>query len=140
MRFIITIKLILVTIFFVSNFFYIINKSFSYSNDLKSILNEAGVKPDQQKTNLPNVDNKTTSTEKTNHIMYSIIETLLILSGIISVIFIFVGGVEYVISAGEEERLNGAKAKILNAIYGLIIVIFSYAILTNVVNFLEQAD
>lgn len=139
MNFLIKIKIFIYIIFLLSNFLYTINTSFS-SNDLKGILNDAGIKTGQQSANLPKIENKRTSEEKTNHIIYSIIQIFLILSGIISVIFIFVGGVEYVISAGEEERLNGAKSKILNAIYGLIIVIFSYAILTNVVNFLEQAD
>lgn len=107
---------------------------------LKDVLNQAGVGLAEQSVPLPKVDNKNTSEKKANYIIYEVIKILLIISGVVAVVFIVLGGTEYTISAGEEDRLNGAKAKIKYALIGLLIVIFSYAILTNVINFLEVAE
>ena len=111
------------------------------ADTLQQILETAAVSSaEQDVVNLPKVDSLNTSAKKTNSIIYTIIEILLILSGIFAVVLIVMGGIEYTISAGEEDRLNGGKAKIKYALIGLIAIIFSYAILTNVVQFISIAE
>lgn len=116
------------------------NTSFYSADILKDVLRDAGLSSSDQKAPIPKVDTEDTSEEKVNHVIYEVIRILLIVSGVVAVVFIVMGGVEYSISAGVEDRLNGAKAKIQYALIGLLAVIFSYAILTNVVNFLEIAE
>lgn len=121
-------------------FFFIGSLSHTHANGIKELLEDNSVNVTDSSVPLPRVDTHETPLEKTNHIAYRIIEILLIFSGIIAVVFIVFGGVEYTASAGVEDRLNGAKAKIQYALLGLVIVIFSYAILSNAVNFFEIAE
>ena len=110
------------------------------ANILKDVLTDVGVSSEEQTAPLPKLDTNDSAEEKVNSIIYTIIEILLILSGVVAVVFIVMGGVEYTVSAGEEDRLNGGKAKITYALMGLLIVIFSYAMLTNAINFLEVGE
>lgn len=56
------------------------------------------------------------------------------LAGIVSIVFLIVGGVRYIISAGNPEGLKGAKNTVLYALVGLVISIMAYGIVTFVVN------
>ena len=76
------------------------------ADTLQQILETAAVSSAEQDVNLPKVDSLNTSAKKTNSIIYTIIEILLILSGIFAVVLIVMGGIEYTISAGEEDRLK----------------------------------
>jgi hypothetical protein len=58
----------------------------------------------------------------------NVIEFMLQLVGYLSVAFIIVGGYKYLIGAGASDDIAKAKKTILNAIIGLIISIFSVAI------------
>lgn len=120
--------------------FFLGKTSLIHANGLQDLLEDNSVTITDTSVPLPRVDSHDTPLEKINHIAYNIIEILLIFSGVIAVIFIVLGGVEYTSSAGVEDRLNGAKAKIQYALLGLVIVIFSYALLSNAVNFFEVAE
>jgi hypothetical protein len=58
----------------------------------------------------------------------TIVNVLLYVLGAIAVIMIVVGGIRYVVSAGESSQISAAKNTILYAIVGLIIAILAYAI------------
>lgn len=64
----------------------------------------------------------------------NIIEILMQLVGYVSLGFIIYGGFLYMIATGDSGKLAGAKSSILNAVIGLIIAIFSVAI----INFLTE--
>lgn len=68
-----------------------------------------------------------------NGIFSRIINTLFIVIGIIAVIIIIIGGLRYVLSAGDQNAVNNAKNTILYAVIGLIIAILAYAIVNFVV-------
>ena len=53
---------------------------------------------------------------------------LIFLVGAISVIVLIIGGLRYVISAGNPAQVTGAKNTILYAIVGIVIAIAAYAI------------
>lgn len=110
------------------------------ADGLSDILERNSISSSDQNVPLPKIESESTAEEKTNHIIYEVIRVLLIISGVVAVVFIVVGGVEYSISAGQEDRINGGKSKLQYALIGLTLVIFSYAILTNAINFLEVAE
>lgn len=63
-----------------------------------------------------------------NSIWTKVINTILIVIGSISVIMVIVGGVRYVVSAGDPKGVNSAKDTILYAIVGIIVSIMAGAI------------
>ncbi|HIQ57654.1 TPA: hypothetical protein EYG84_03210 [Candidatus Gracilibacteria bacterium] len=107
---------------------------------IQKLLRKVNVNSQDQDVGLPKVDKERYAEEKTNHLLYTFIEILLTLAGIMAVVFIAIGGMEYTVSAGNDDRLNGAKAKIMYAVLGLLAVLFSYAIFTNGINFFEVSE
>jgi uncharacterized membrane protein len=56
----------------------------------------------------------------------------IIISGLLSVIFIFIGGISFILSGGAEEKIKKAVSTIRYAIIGLIITILSVVIVGTV--------
>ena len=65
----------------------------------------------------------------------NIINTILYVAGVIAVAMLIIGGIRFMISRGDKDKVQKAKNTIVYAIIGLILVIFSYAI----VNFIVSA-
>ena len=61
-------------------------------------------------------------------IFTTIVRVLLFLIGVVSVIMLIYGGIQYVLSTGDSGKVTNAKNTILYAIVGLIVAILSYAI------------
>jgi ABC-type Fe3+ transport system permease subunit len=57
-----------------------------------------------------------------------IVDVLLFVVGAVAVIVIVVGGIRYVVSAGDSNQITAAKNTILYAVIGLIVAILAYAI------------
>lgn len=55
------------------------------------------------------------------------------LAGTLAVIFIIIGAIMYVVSAGDSKRVSQAKSTLTYAIGGLVLVMSAYAIVTFVV-------
>ena len=53
--------------------------------------------------------------------------------GILAVIMIMVGGFQWLLAAGNAQKISGAKATIISAVMGLVLALMSYTIL-NIVN------
>lgn len=62
-----------------------------------------------------------------------IINILLFIIGSIAVLMIIIGGLRYVLSAGDQNAVTGAKNTILYAVVGLIVAIMAFAIVNFVV-------
>ena len=71
-------------------------------------------------------------------LLVQIIRVFLLFAGAIAVVFLVVGGFQYVASRGNEEAAEKAKKTITNAIIGLIIIVMAYAIVTIVNNLLTK--
>lgn len=56
----------------------------------------------------------------------------IIIAGLLSVIFIFIGGISFILSGGQEDKIKQAVSTIRYAIIGLIITILSVAIVGTV--------
>ncbi len=67
----------------------------------------------------------------------TISNTILLLVGIVAVLFLIIGGFQYITSAGNPETVNKAKSTIIYAILGLIITLLSWVIVTFIINALR---
>ena len=67
-------------------------------------------------------------------IALAILEILLRVAGLIAIIFVIYGGVTYVISQGEPDKVGQAKGTIINALIGLVVATFAVAIVSFVGN------
>lgn len=65
----------------------------------------------------------------------NIINTILYVAGVVAVTMLIIGGIRFMISRGDKDKVQKAKNTVVYAIIGLILVIFSYAI----VNFIVSA-
>ena len=63
----------------------------------------------------------------------NIIKGVLYVVGIIAVVMVIIGGVQYATSAGDQNAVTKAKNTILYGIIGLVIAILAYAIVSFVV-------
>ena len=67
-------------------------------------------------------------------LVQNIVTTLLYVLGVISVIMIIVGGIQYALGGGDSNQLTRAKNTILYAIIGLVVALLSYGIIYFILN------
>jgi hypothetical protein len=68
------------------------------------------------------------------HIVATIIKTVLSLLAVLFVVLIIFSGFQWMTAGGNEEQVKKAQARIKNAVIGLIIIVFAYAITSFVFN------
>ncbi|MFA5050808.1 MAG: hypothetical protein WC499_01710 [Patescibacteria group bacterium] len=66
--------------------------------------------------------------------MGRIVKIILNFSGLILAILLIAGGVMWMISGGDEKKITQAKALMLSAVVGLVIIVLSYAITIFIIN------
>jgi len=101
----------------------------SASAEVKYIDRDAAVPVAQESTFTGPAQNASISA-----LIFEIIQVLLFIIGIISVLFVILGGFRYVTASGNEEAAEGAKKMITHAIIGLVIVIMSFVIVRVISN------
>ena len=69
-----------------------------------------------------------------SELIFGIINILLAIVGLLSVLYIIIGGLRYVTAHSNEEQAEGAKKTILHAVIGLAIVILSFVIVRIIAN------
>lgn len=72
-----------------------------------------------------------------NTIIGKIIDWVLGIAGAIALLFLIIGGVRYIISAGNPTQTEGAKKTIIYALVGLIVIILSYVLIKVVMDNLQ---
>ncbi len=55
-------------------------------------------------------------------------------AGLVAVVYLILGGFNYVTAGGDPEAVEGAKTTIVNAIIGLVIILVSYLIVQFIMN------
>jgi hypothetical protein len=60
----------------------------------------------------------------------NVVRILIAVSGALAVIFLIVGGIYFIVSAGDPGRVKTGKDIISNSIVGLIVVLVAYAVVT----------
>lgn len=68
----------------------------------------------------------------------TVINWALALSGIVAILFLIIGGFQYITSAGNEEAAEKGKATAINAVIGIIVIILAYVIVNLVANLLTN--
>jgi cytochrome bd-type quinol oxidase subunit 2 len=63
----------------------------------------------------------------------AVINTILLILGIIAVLMIIIGGIRYTISGGDSGSVQSAKNTILYAVVGLVIAMLAFAIVNFVI-------
>lgn len=76
------------------------------------------------------------STKNIKDVIPTVIKTILLITGGIAVLFIIIGGFQYVTSGANPEGVKKGKATIVNAIIGLILILLSYVIVVVISNLL----
>lgn len=64
----------------------------------------------------------------------NVVRLMLMFSGAIAVVFVIIGGYQYMTSAGNEESAEKGKKTLINAVIGIVIIILSYAIISVITN------
>lgn len=67
-------------------------------------------------------------------ILLAVFEMILRVSALVAIGFIIFAGFQLILAQGEPDRIKGARSTIINALIGLIIVIFSTAIVNLIGN------
>lgn len=75
-----------------------------------------------------------TSGDSAQNLMKNVINTLLLVLGIIAVIMIVVGGIRYTLSGGDASSIKAAKDTVLYSVVGLVVAMLAYAIVNFVVD------
>lgn len=65
-------------------------------------------------------------------ILLAVFEILLRIAGILAVVFVVYGGFQYLTSTGEPDKAKAARTTIINALVGVMIVVFA-TVIVNVV-------
>jgi hypothetical protein len=68
-----------------------------------------------------------------------IIKVMLTFAGIIAVIFVIIGGYQYITSAGNEEQAGKGRKTITYALIGLIVILLSFLIVSLVTRFVTSS-
>ncbi|MBI5530694.1 MAG: hypothetical protein HY918_04310 [Candidatus Doudnabacteria bacterium] len=63
-----------------------------------------------------------------------VIQLLLVMSGIVAVLFVMLGGVWYLTAAGNDEQAEKGKKTLINAIIGLVVILLAATIVRVVSN------
>lgn len=70
----------------------------------------------------------------------NIINGIIFVIGIVAVIFIIYGGIQYMTSAGDPSKTQKAKHTIMYAVIGLVIVALAYAIVNFVIHIIYNKN
>lgn len=69
-----------------------------------------------------------------------IISKVLLYSGAITVIFLIVSGSQYILAFGKDEKIEKGKRGVFWSLIGLLLIMFSYAIVQGVIQILLTLD
>ncbi|HEX7259508.1 MAG TPA: hypothetical protein VF272_01090 [Candidatus Saccharimonadia bacterium] len=86
-----------------------------------------GCGPDDQQLDAPGGNNN-------QSLLQQIINVFLFAAGIVSFIFVIIGGVRYMTSTGDATRIQSAKETVLYAIIGLIVTVLAVPISAFIIN------
>lgn len=59
-----------------------------------------------------------------------VMQFLLSIIGILSLLFIVIAGIRYIISSGDEEKITAAKGTLTSSVFGLLLALMAFQILS----------
>ncbi len=60
------------------------------------------------------------------------------IGALLAVIVIIIGGIRYILAAGDDKKVASAKQTIISAVIGLIVIILAYSIVITINNFVNK--
>jgi hypothetical protein len=63
-------------------------------------------------------------------VLLAVVDNLLRIAGIVAVVFIIYGGIQYITSQGESDKASKAQNTIVNALVGLVIALIAIALVS----------
>ena len=84
--------------------------------------------------------NTSTKVAELPNVVVNILNGIIAVSGLVAVIFVIVGGVQYMTSAGDPGKTKKAKDTILYAVIGLIVCVLAFAIVNFVIKNIIEYD
>ncbi len=91
---------------------------------------------DQKPDNLPSLRNAEDSEGSVLDLVFSAIDIILIVAGIVAVLFVSIGGVRMVVGSSSQDQVEGGKKTVYYVIIGLLVVILAWALISNFVRVL----
>lgn len=73
--------------------------------------------------------------DKDSNIFGNIITILLILAVVVCLIFLILGGIKWITSAGDEQKVKSARSHITAALVGMVIAFLAYGLVSVIVMF-----
>lgn len=74
------------------------------------------------------------SSQSLSDLIVRVIDLLLTFAGVVAIVFVVIGGYQYIASGGNEEAAEKGKKTLINAIIGIVVVVLAYAIINVLVN------
>lgn len=104
-----------------------------------NLLAQVQLNPDLKPQYAAGIETKDkTPTSTANYILQMLAGSLIYLAGPLGITFLAYGGLRYVTSHGDQTQMETAKKTITYAIVGLIVIVFSWAIVVNVITIIEN--
>ncbi len=75
-----------------------------------------------------------TSSQSLTELITNGIRLMLLFAGAIAVVFVIIGGYQYLTSGGNEEQAEKGQKTLLNAIIGVVVIVLAYVIINVIVN------
>ena len=94
----------------------------------------ASAAPGAVSNGLNSLQNEFGNTTNADTVVKSVINTIFYVVGILAVVMIIMGGIQYTTSAGDQAKVTKAKNTILYGIVGLVIAVLAYAIVNFVLS------
>ena len=73
-------------------------------------------------------------------LIVNVIRLMLLFAGAIAVVFVIIGGYQYIASGGNEETAEKGKKTLINAIIGIVVIVLAYAIINVIVNLVGSSS
>lgn len=70
----------------------------------------------------------------------NIISQVLLFTGALTIIFLIIAGVNYILAYGKDERIEKGKRGMFWSLVGLIVILLSYAIVQGILQIVLQVD
>lgn len=81
---------------------------------------------------------KIAGSRSVSDLIKNVIYILLSVTLVIAVLFLIIGGYQYITSAGNEKQAESGKQTVVNALIGIVIIIMSYTIVRVIDNTLSR--
>ncbi len=79
-----------------------------------------------------------TSSQSLGELIANAIRLMLLFAGAIAVVFVIIGGYQYLTSGGNEEQAEKGQKTLTNAVIGVVIVVLAYVIINVIVNLVSS--